>query len=197
MCAHPHVLLTPSGDWVYPSQHPNCCLPLTEGQQVQEVTEHDLDFAPGMVLDQILKFQRLFCLSIITAQMGLESSSQADRSLVTRDKSKLHPCAAPDLREPQCYLQPCGRRDRGGFSSSPWAEKVVAGPNPAMADETVNPRQDRKAQPRRPKEMEKYHRGSFKFPWRKRQSAIEILPRSRRQDLVPSALWSLPVPSSC
>lgn len=147
-CAHPHVLLTPSGEWVYLSQHPNCCLPLTEGQQVHEVTEHDLDFAPEPELDQIPKFQRLFCLSIIMAQTGLESSSQADRSPVTRDKNKFHLCAVPGLREPQCHLQPCGRRDRGGFSSSPWLKKVVAGPNPALADETVNPSQNREPQPR-------------------------------------------------
>lgn len=122
-CAHPHVHLTPSGAWVYPSQHPDCCLPLTEGQQVQQVTEHDLDFAPGPELDQIPKSRRLFCLSIIPAQTGLESSSQADRAPVTRDKSKFHPCAVPDPREPQCHLQPRGRRDRGGFSSSLWLEK--------------------------------------------------------------------------
>lgn len=176
-CAHPHVLLIPSGAWVYPSQHPNCSLPLTEGQQV---TEHDLDFAPGPELHQIPKSRRLFCLSIIPAQTGLESSSQADRVSVTREKSKFHPCAVPDPREPQCYLQPRGRRDRGGFSSSPWLEKVVAGPNPALADGTVNPSQDKEAQPRWPKEMEKYPRGSCKFPWRKRQSAIEILLGSRR-----------------
>lgn len=72
---------------MYPSQHLNCCLPLTEGQQVQQVTEHDLDFVPGPELDQILKFQRLFCLSITTAQTGLESSSQADRSPVTEIKA--------------------------------------------------------------------------------------------------------------
>lgn len=171
--------------------------PTHKGQQVQKVTEDDLDFAPGPELDQILKFQRLFCLSIIMVQMGLQSSSQADRSPVTRDKSKLHLCAVPDPREAQCYLQPCGRRDRGGFSSSPWLEKLVAGPNLALADETVNPSQNREPQPRWPKETEKYHQGSCKFPWRKRQSAIEILPGSRRQELVPSALCSLPVPSSC
>lgn len=195
-CAYPHVHLTPSGAWVYPSQHPDCCLPLTEGQQVQQVTEHDLDFAPGPELDQIPKSRRLFCLSIIPAQTGLESSSQADRAPATRDKSKFHPCAVPDAREPQCHLQPRGRRDRGGFSSSLWLEKVVAGPNPAQADGTVNPSQDTEAQPRWPKEMEKYHRGSCKFPWRKRRSAIEILLGSSRRDLVHQLCAPSPCPAA-
>lgn len=102
------------------------------GQQAQGVTEHDLHFAPEPELDQIPKSRRLFCLSIIRAQTGLESSSQADRSPVSREKSKICPCAFPDRREPQCDLHPLGRRDRGAFSSSPWLQKVVAGSHAAL-----------------------------------------------------------------